>query len=439
MRKVLVIGMGKSGKAAYRFLVIQGHQPVGVDDNLNLLNKLREEGLQVSESPDVSEFDEIVLSPGVPLTNKWYLDAKQLGKDIIGEVELGLRDLKNSSKQTSQTIIGITGTNGKTTVTLLIEHILKFSGKKARALGNIGTPFTEYCLNRDPEEIIVAELSSYQLETLTSKVLDVGIILNITPDHLDRYQSLEEYATAKSLIQTCLTSEAKLYINSQVLKDFGHLFKGKCRTFGSFSGSFLWTDGDIVKELNKFEFSWPEKFIRVGIHDSENALAAWAVCRELGVQKETFLQALTTFQKPAHRIEFVKEFRGVTYFNDSKGTNLDATLKAVSAMPGSVILIAGGVDKGSSYKVWKETFIGKVRLIFAIGQAAEKIKQELLSDISVHVVSSLEEAVQKAEECARSGEAVLLSPGCASFDMFRDYAHRGEEFKRYVQRVTIKE
>lgn len=426
MNKYLIIGMGKSGQAAFRFLKSKGYHPVGVDSNLDLLHKLQEEGFIVSNHPHIDEFDHIVLSPGIPPHNEWYVQAKKLGKDIIGEAELGLRELK-------QVIVGITGTNGKTTVTLLIEHILKASGKKAISLGNIGLPFTDYCLNPDPEEIVVAELSSYQLETLTSPVLDIGVVLNITPDHLDRYASMQEYARAKSLIQNCLKPQSKLYINAEVLKEFGHLFKKAYRTFGSFSGSFLWTDKRVVKQLEKVEFVLPEIYSHMGMHDSENILAAWAVCSELGVDKDLFLKAIATFKKPSHRIEFVTEIDGVFYFDDSKGTNIDATIKAVDAMRGSVILIAGGVDKGASYRIWVKQLSSKVRMIFALGQAAEKIKQDLLPDIAVHVVSSLEEAVKKAKQCARGGESVLLSPGCSSFDMFKDYVHRGQEFKKCVQ------
>ncbi len=431
MNKYLIIGMGKSGQAAYRFLKAKGHDPVGVDSNLNLLNKLEKEGFIVSTSVQIELFDQIVLSPGIPPNNEWYVQAKKLGKQIVGEAELGLRELK-------QIVVGITGTNGKTTVTLLVEHILKASGKKALSLGNIGLPFTEYCLTPDPEEIVVAELSSYQLETLTSPVLDIGVVLNITPDHLDRYSSMEEYAQAKSLIQNCLKPHSMLYINVEVLKEFGHLFTHTYRTFGSFSGSFLWTDKRVVKQLEKVEFLLPEMYTQMGMHDSENLLAAWAVCSELGVDRDLFLNAVTTFKKPAHRIEFVKEVEGVFYFDDSKGTNIDATIKAVEAMSGSVILIAGGVDKGASYKIWIKQFASKVRMIFALGEAAEKIKQELLPDIAVHVVSSLEEAVEKARKCARGGESVLLSPGCSSFDMFKDYVHRGEEFKKYVHSLRGK-
>jgi UDP-N-acetylmuramoylalanine--D-glutamate ligase len=428
LSKVIVIGMGKSGQAAYNLLKIRGHDPLGVDNNSTLLSQLQEKGIQVSLSPQIQEFDLVVLSPGIPPTNEWLLQAKKLGKEIIGEAELGLRELR------MQTIVGVTGTNGKTTVTLLVEHILKESGRQAVSLGNVGTPFTEYCLRADPQEIVVSELSSYQLETLTSKVLSIGIVLNITPDHLDRYSDMEEYARAKSLIQNCMAPESTLYVNAEVLREFGSLFKGKFHTFGTLSGAFLWTDGHVVKELENVEFSWPPVYHKLGAHEIENALAAWAICKELGVEKELFLKALETFKRPAHRIEFVKEIRGVFYFNDSKGTNIDATIKAVYAMRGPVILIAGGVDKGASYKIWKEKFAHKVRMIFAIGESAEKIKQELLSDITVHIVSSLEEAVEKAGRCARSGESVLLSPGCASFDMFRDYAHRGEEFRRFVHK-----
>jgi len=423
--RVLILGMGKSGQAAYLFLKQRGYTVVGTDANRKVMDTLRKEGWNVSSDEKVENFEFIVASPGIPQTDPLYKDARLKGKKIVGEAELAFREAK-------QPCVAITGTNGKTTVTLMVTHILNECGKKARALGNVGEPLTTYFLNPDPEEIIVAELSSYQLETMDAKAFDAGVILNITPDHLDRYRSMEEYAAAKCRLENCMKAEGALYVNMQLLKEHGHLLKSNYRTFGSESGAYLWTDKSVVKAVEKVEYFFPEEYRQLGMHDCENALAAWAVCRELGVGSDVFLRGLSSFTKPAHRIEFVTDIEGVFYYDDSKGTNIDATIKAVDAMPGPVILIVGGVDKGVSYAPWKKEFVGKVKRILALGQVADKISRELQNEFPVMIVPTLDDAVELASLEAKKGECVLLSPGCSSFDMFRDYAHRGEEFKRCV-------
>lgn len=425
MKNVIILGMGKSGQAAYVFLEKKGYPVVGVDADEQTVHKLSKEGWRVSSFENLDHYDTVVVSPGIPPSDKLYAEARLKKKKIIGEAELAFQ-------QAEQTCVAITGTNGKTTVTLLVAHLLNASGKKARALGNVGEPLTTYFLNPNPEEIIVAELSSYQLETMETKVFNAAVVLNITPDHLDRYVSMEEYALAKCRLERCMKVEESLYVNTQILKEYGSMLKSNYRTFGSQSGAYLWTDKSLVKVLDKVEYSLPHTYRELGMHESENVLAAWAICRELGVDKESFLAGLGTFQKPAHRIEFVKDIEGVLYYDDSKGTNIDATMKAVQSMPGPVILIAGGVDKGASYRPWKDVFGQKVKRILALGQAAEKISSELQNDFPVMIVPTLDDAVELASIEAKKGECVLLSPGCSSFDMFRDYAHRGEEFKRCV-------
>lgn len=425
MKKVVVLGLGKSGQAAYTFLKERGYTVAGIDADEKIVDKLKKEEWNVYTDVNLDHYDTVILSPGIPPTDKYYTEARAKRKNIIGEAELAFQ-------QVQQPCVAITGTNGKTTVTLLVAHILNESGKKARALGNVGEPLTTYFLNPDLEEIIVAEVSSYQLETMESKVFDAGVILNITPDHLDRYPSMKEYAAAKCRLEKCMKNEETLYVNMQLLKEFGHMLKSNYRTFGNQSGSYLWTDKSVVKVLEKVEYFLPEEYRELGMHESENALAAWAICKELGVEKDAFLAGLSSFSKPAHRIEFVTDIEGVLYYDDSKGTNIDATIKAVQSMPGPVILIAGGVDKGASYEPWKEVFGQKVKRILALGQAAEKICRELQNDFPVMIVPTLDDAVELASLEAKRGECILLSPGCSSFDMFRDYAHRGEEFKRCV-------
>jgi UDP-N-acetylmuramoylalanine--D-glutamate ligase len=408
--KTLVIGLGKSGLAAYELLLREGDEVVGVDDNAALLEKLSSDGKKVELNPDLQRFDRVVLSPGIPPTNRFYQQAQRFGIEIIGEAELALSRL-------NQPCAAITGTNGKTTVTLLCEHILKASGRKARAVGNVGTPLTSYLLEADCQDIIVVELSSFQLETMKTAAFDVGIILNITPDHLDRYTSMEEYALAKCKLQDLIKPAGSFWVHESVQRDFRPLLKSNYQTYGLES---------------MIETILPNRYRDLGRHEKENVLAAWMICKTFGVDEAVFLAAVETFKKPAHRIEFVATLNGVDYFDDSKGTNIDATIKAVEAMTGKIVLIAGGVDKGSSYEPWKKVFAGKVKKVLALGQAAAKIARELEAEFEVEIVPTLQEAVQRAREKAEAGEAVLLSPGCSSYDMFRDYAHRGDEFKKFV-------
>jgi UDP-N-acetylmuramoylalanine--D-glutamate ligase len=401
-KKALVVGWGVSGKSAAKFLLSLGYEVCGTDRKTPRELLLDIPFFEEHAIDSLKGFDLLVLSPGIPLTHFLPMLAKKEGIEIIGEAELAFRHLR-------QIAVAITGTNGKTTVTSLVEHVLTSCGRKAKAVGNIGTALTEYALSAHPEEIAVVELSSYQLETLESSPFVAAVILNITPDHLDRYSSLMEYAQAKVKIEQSIQPGGTLYVYEETAKEYGPLFT---KPFESFSGDF--------KESS---FSG---------HDLVNVTAAWLLCSRLGITRLEFSQALQTFQKPSHRIEFVKEIAGVQYYDDSKGTNVDAVIKAVSSMKGSVVLIAGGVDKGSSYFPWKEAFQGKIKNLLVIGEAAKKIESELGSSFSVQVLDSLEDAVQRASQIAEPGDSVLLSPGCSSFDMFRDYVHRGQEFQRYV-------
>lgn len=405
-KTALVVGLGVSGKAALHFLRHLGYQVAGVDKK-DLRKDPSLVGIEVfteKEFPREKIFSRVVVSPGISLEHPIVKESIIKGSQVTGEVELGFPCNK-------QKAIAITGTNGKTTVTYLVEHILKSCGKKARAIGNVGFSVTQYFLNPDFEEILVVELSSYQLETLKHPFFDAAVVLNITPDHLDRYDDFSHYAKAKSRIQHCLKEDGELYLQERVFSEFGAFFDKPFHVF----------DEDGQLELSG-----------LANHDRDNALAAWALCNKMGVSREAFMQALKTFVKPAHRIEFIRQVRGVNYYDDSKGTNIDATIQAVKTMQGPVVLIAGGVDKGSSYKPWLEVFSGRVKQVFVLGEAAGKIYAELSLFFNVKIVDSLECAVKEASKVALEGDAVLLSPGCSSFDMFRDYAHRGREFQRFV-------
>jgi UDP-N-acetylmuramoylalanine--D-glutamate ligase len=435
-KKVLVVGLGISGRAAAKFLLHKEAAVWGVDRNVTALQEslmpLKEKGLIVQSDElalSLADFDLIVMSPGIAPTHPIYAQAFALGKPVWGEIELGCRNMHNP-------VIGVTGTNGKTTVTLLIAHVLNHFGKKAHALGNVGIPLTRELLHLDPTDIVVLELSSYQLETLNQKVLDHAIVLNITPDHLDRYPTMHAYASAKFGIERCLKADGRLYVEESALQAYPNELKLiEAKTYGYSPQCFIYTDFYKIFINGQAAFDLPQKYQGKISHEIENIMAAYAICHEVGVPSPIFIQALHSFKKPPHRIEFVTEKKGVTFYDDSKGTNIDAVIRAVQSLPGSIILIAGGVDKGSSYTPWLEGFANKVKCICAIGQAAGKIKQQLSHCIPVMIFSEIDQAVQYAAGHAQPGDNVLLSPGCASFDMFRDYAHRGTEFQRAVRQL----
>lgn len=433
----LIIGMGISGRAAAAFLLKRGTNVYAVDHNQALLEKneeiakFRKEGMllvNIKDPVDATPFDLVVVSPGIPPTNAYYAAAKAAGKEIIGDVELALRFLP-------RTTIGITGTNGKTTTTLLVTHVLNNCGKGAKSLGNIGVPLIAEV---DVEigqiaPIAVIELSSFQLETMRQPSIDVGVVLNITPDHLDRYQTMEDYAKAKLHLQHCMKASGVLWMEEESYQRYSHLSQGfKPKLYGYNPSLPLWTDLEAVFSGCDKQFLLPEALKGSRSHDIENIMAAYAICREMGISPSSFREAIETFRKPPHRIEFIRELRGVSYYDDSKGTNIDAVIRAVSLLKGGVILIAGGVDKGAAYTPWLEAFAGKVFSICAIGEAAKKIKKDLSGHIEVTLHDTLEAAIKHAAQMASPGQNILLSPGCSSFDMFRDYAHRGNEFQRIV-------
>lgn len=426
---ILILGLGVSGRAAADYFLKAGKTVFGLDDKaeslkeLPDLQKLVRQGLVLVKDvpPHISL---IVLSPGVPPKHP----ALQKGIPVIGEVELAAQRLINREW------IGITGTNGKTTVTLFMDHLLKTAGFLSTALGNVGTPLITH--ESPPGEIIVAELSSYQLETLKTPVLKAAVLLNITPDHLDRYGTMECYARAKASIFACVKPEGTSIINYKTYKEWPHLFKGKdLQTFGYEKEADLYFDGEELFLEGKKVHALLASYKGVKTHDVENWMAAFLLGRVWGIEENVFLTALSTFKKPRHRIEKVGVFRGIHFFDDSKGTNIDATMRAVEAMQTPVVLIAGGVHKGFSYTSWKETFQGKVKSICAIGEAAPLIEKDLQESFSIVRCQTMEEAVREAAQIAQENESVLLSPGCASFDMFKDYAHRGEEFQRCVHNL----
>lgn len=369
--KALVIGLGISGKSATTFLEKRGVKVVGYDDKLAPV-----------EIEEIRDFSLVVLSPGVPLSHPLCLRAKAANVPIKGEAELALETI-------SQRCIGVTGTNGKTTVVKMLEHCLQACGKKARAVGNVGVPLTS-CV--DEEGILVVELSSFQLETLTTKAFEVGVILNIAEDHLNRYHSMEEYAKAKVRLEGCI-------------KEGGQLF--------------------VHQEVDSALFSLP--YHRYG---GGNLEAVRLVCAHFGVGEREFLQAASSFSKPSHRLEFIAEVQEVKYYNDSKATNVAAVLYALETLQTKVILLLGGQDKGLSFHPLR-AYCDQLKCVIPFGQAREKIANALQN---CHIAVTMEEAVEMAFSFAKPGDTILFSPGCASLDAFKNYEERGEEFKRLVRR-----
>lgn len=399
MKRCLVVGYGISGKAAAAFLRKQGCEVVAVD------RKPAEKGVLLdSEDFPLEGFSQVILSPGVPPTHAIVRRAREQEIEAIGEIELAFRYVKNRC-------IGITGSNGKTTTTLLTAHLLNQAGMKARSLGNVGESLTGYLLNPDLEEILVVELSSFQLETLALRpCFDAAAILNITPNHLDRHASIEEYASAKLRIGRCLKEGGKLFVSEQVLRDYAVGTRFDQETVASNS---------------------EESYIKRGGPERQNIEAAFAICRFFGAQD--LENGLKTFKKPPHRIEWIADIDGVSYYNDSKSSNVESVIHAVRLLNGPIHLLIGGVHKGASYRPWIENFQGKVKKIFAFGQAAPKMEEELAAAFVFVRVETMQEALMRAKKEAKKNETILLSPGCSSYDQFRNYEHRGEEFKRMVK------
>ncbi len=400
-KKALVVGLGISGRAACRFLLRAGADVTAYDQKAPLIagesevEKLVSSGLKLTGSLDRFDADFLIPSPGVARSHPLYRQAAIVGAKIIGEAELAFSHM-------SMPAIGITGTNGKTTVTEMTAHILNDCGRAAFPLGNNGAAL---CDRPQQEGIVVAELSSYQIETLATPALDAAVILNISPDHLDRYGSIEDYAAAKFGLQNILKPGAPFYLHPDLIEQYPSLINRNVSSY-------------ITEEALTFE--------------EENLLASFHLVKHFGICKEQFKKSVSTFRKPPHRLEFVKEVKGVYYYNDSKGTNIDSVVKAVGSFSGKVILIAGGKDKGVSFQSWIKPFISKILCICAIGEAKEKIYRELSPHLAVKKFGTLAEALDYSSSIAKEGETVLLSPGCSSFDQYANFEVRGNEFKKIV-------
>lgn len=445
-KKVLVFGSGISGIGAVELLGQVGALPVIYDGKADLdkeavLHKINHKNVEIyaGELPgSVREsLDLVVLSPGVPTDLPLVKSFYDQGLPVWGEVELAYRTGKGR-------VLAITGTNGKTTTTALLGKIMSDAVESVFVVGNIGTPYTSKSLEMKEDSVTVAEISSFQLETIEAFAPKVSAILNITEDHLNRHHTMEEYIRVKELIVKNQKPEDVCVLNYEdpVLREFGKNIVPKTVYFSSEQaldqGIFL--DGDKIilrTEQEEILLVKTGDLKLLGRHNYENVMAASAMAYYAGVPVDGIRKSICEFTAVEHRIEYVTEKNGVAYYNDSKGTNPDAAIKGIQAMNRPTWLIGGGYDKGSSYDEWLNSFDGKVRSLVLIGQTKETIRDaaERLGVCPCILCEDLEEAVKVCAENASPGEAVLLSPACASWGQFDNYEQRGDKFKEYVRNL----
>lgn len=448
-QKVLVAGTGKSGIAAAKVLLEMGGEVVLYDGNRELdpekIKAKFEEDAKVTvvlgelTRPDLLGVELSIISPGIPLSAPFVPVLDEAKIPIWSEIQLAYHVSKGK-------LAAITGTNGKTTTTALTGEIMKAFCEEVFVVGNIGIPYTETALETTDKSVTVAEVSSFQLETIMDFRPDVSAILNITPDHLDRHGTMENYIEVKERIASNQTEDDWIVLNydDEVLREFGESKDLKPKVM-YFSGrqelkEGLYLDGEVIVYRHggkTEELVNVQELQLLGRHNYENVMAAIAISIHMGVPMETILRVVKEFKAVEHRIEFVLERAGVKYFNDSKGTNPDAAIQAIHAMPGPIVLIAGGYDKQSEYDEWIESFGGKVKYMVLIGQTRDKIaecaRRHGFSEIMY--AEDMAEAVRVCAAYANTGDNVLLSPACASWGMFDNYEQRGDIFKECVRNL----
>ncbi|HZZ39772.1 MAG TPA: UDP-N-acetylmuramoyl-L-alanine--D-glutamate ligase [Acidobacteriaceae bacterium] len=442
-KKVLVVGLGKSGLAASLFLRRQGAQ-VTVSDvrSAEALAKeipaLIDEGIAVEAGGHglltFRRQDLIVVSPGVPVDTPELVQVRKFGLTVIGELELAAHYLRGN-------VLAITGSNGKTTTTSLCGEILEAGQLPTQVGGNIGVPVIALVDQSRDDGWSVLEVSSFQLETTEIFHPQIAVILNITPDHLDRHGSFENYAAAKERIFARQAPEDALVLNADDDVTARAAARAPSRVFW-FSRKRVVRQGAFVHEgvitFRASEQAAAEPVLKVeeiplkGAHNVENVLAAVCAARLAGVAAATIRRAVMAFKAVEHRLEFVATINAVEYYNDSKATNVDATVKAIAAFPGGIHLILGGKDKNSDYRQMRPLLQERVKAVYTIGAAAEKIHTHIEGAVPIVSAGTLEEAVKRAGNAAQPGEIVLLAPACSSFDQFENYEHRGRVFKEAV-------
>jgi UDP-N-acetylmuramoylalanine--D-glutamate ligase len=442
-KRVLVVGLARTGVATALFCAVRGACVTATDSRSETeigeaIAKLKDAGVTLElEGHREKTFlaqDLIVPSPGVPADETHIQAARAKGVTIWSEIELAYRFSKGH-------LIGITGSNGKTTTSSLVDHLLKTAGMKTILAGNIGTPLIAFVDAMTDDTNTVVELSSFQLELIDTFRPNIGVFLNLTPDHLDRHHTLEAYGAAKARIFENQTGHDAAVLNADdaATTRFApsltrvYWFSRKQRVA---QGAYV-RGGEIVFRQDGSE----EVLLKIedvplaGSHNVENVLAAVAAAQLAGAPAAAIARGVKSFAGVEHRLEFVAEIRGVRYYNDSKATNVDASLKALDAFPGRILVILGGKDKGSDYTVLQRPLREKAILALLIGAAAEKIEKQIAGSVALERAETLERAVETASHAAQRGDVVLLAPACASFDQFQNYEHRGRVFKELVRQL----
>ena len=444
-KKVLVAGCGKSGLGAAGLLQKAGAVPVLFDENEKLDGKAlcaredypKDTALVLGSLPKelLSELSLAVLSPGISIEEAFVSTLEEADIPVWGEIELAWNYEKGK-------VLAITGTNGKTTTTTLVGEILKRYQDNTFVVGNIGTPYTQEVLKTDKDSVTVAEISSFQLETAVHFHPTVSAILNITPDHLNRHYTFENYGNVKKSITKNQTEDDVVVLNydDDHTRAMAEGIRPRVVYFSRLekpAGGVYVEDGHIKIEANgeKIDVLALKDLILLGAHNVENVLAAVGISYYMGVPVNVIRDVAVSFKAVEHRIEYVKTVAGVDYYNDSKGTNPDAAITGIQALVKPTYLIGGGYDKGSTYDEWIDAFDGKVRCLVLIGQTAKKIAETAKKHGFHNIVfeDDLLGAVKYCHENAKDGEAVLLSPACASWGMFDNYEQRGRMFKEYVR------
>lgn len=445
-KKVVVVGTGVSGMGTVKLLsetsaditLYDGNDKADRDEILKKIPDDCDLRLIIGEMPDevVKETDLLVISPGVPIDSDIVKLFEKENVPVWGEIELAYNFEKG-------TVFAITGTNGKTTTTTLVGEIMKKYNNQTFVVGNIGNSYTSEVLKTTKDSYTVAEISSFQLETIREFAPRGSAILNITPDHLNRHYTMENYAAVKESItknQWKVREDDYCVLNydDKVLREFGKTIKNPVyfsRKEKPSKGAYL--DGRIIRYFDgkdDYEVMSVDDMHLFGNHNYENVMAAIAMTIEAGVPLNIIINVIKDFMGVEHRIEYVRDKNGVRYYNDSKGTNPDSSIKALEAMSRPTILIAGGYDKHSEFDEFIEAFDNKVKLMVLLGQTADKIEETAVRHGFTNIIKtdSLEKAVKICAENAVSGDVVLLSPACASWGMFKNYEERGKLFKEYV-------
>jgi UDP-N-acetylmuramoylalanine--D-glutamate ligase len=442
-KRVLVVGLARTGIATALFCAARDAIVTATDTRTekefgDSLGPLHAAGIKIElgvhRENTFLDQDLIIPSPGVPADAPLLQAARTKGVTIWSEIELADRFLRGR-------LIGITGSNGKTTTTSLIEHILRNAGFSTILAGNIGTPLISRVELSSDQTIAVAELSSFQLELIESFRPNVSVFLNLTPDHLDRHRTLESYGRAKARIFENQTEADFGVLNADdpattpyaPTKPQVYWFSRKQRVA---QGAFVRDNEIIFRQAgNEGAVLKLQDIPLAGAHNLENVLAAVAATRLAGTDAASIAKGVRSFAGVEHRLEFVAEIAGVRYYNDSKATNVDATLKALDAFPGRILILLGGKDKGSDYTVLQKPLRDKAILALLIGAAADKIESQIAGSVAIERAGTIERAVETASQAARPGDVVLLAPACASFDQFQNYEHRGRVFKDLVHQL----